>query len=657
MLPASPIQRRLYRLAVVAALAALALALRWGWPGLIDFKLDEATLSQKALDIARGRDLPLSSVWSSVGVPTPPYVVYLFAIPYLFSGSPLVATGFVGLLAVIGLCISVWLADRYFGLLSAALAGFLYAVAPWPVLYARKMLPQSALPLFVALTIVSGVLGFVERRARWQAVHLALLALSVGIHFSALSLTLVTLYLLIAFRRRINWCWLAVGALIAVLLSVPTWIVVAQEYEAIRADLASRPGNEPVRLSDEALRLELMNTVGTQIYTQVAPEAPPGHPARADATTPLLWLEGGLLAGGLIALGVVAWRRRAEPVGQVAGILVAWTLAPVMLFSVTWTPVYHHYFVPLFPAPYLVIGAALGLGLERLRAGARGWRVTAAAGGLMLLAIGGAQIFALSRVMNFFATSFTPGDYGVPLGMKMDAARAALDVYRAEDAREILVIGEGDRTWGHESAAVFDVIFDALPHRPATGSQTAVFPDGPSVVMIVPGRWEAQAWYDRIAERRAILPTRKGEEPFLIYFYDGKRAFLDDFTPPESQGTLANGVTILGYRWEASAGRVSLAWQIEAGPSLQPDYHFAVFLFDEAGSAVAQADGPSCPSEHWRAGDVAINWFTLKPPDEPLGPLEMRAAMYTYPGVERVMVVGPDGAPLADSVLLAALEP
>jgi hypothetical protein len=260
-------------------------------------------------------------------------------------------------------------------------------------------------------------------------------------------------------------------------------------------------------------------------------------------------------------------------------------------------------------------------------------------------------------VMDFFATSFTPGDYGVPLGMKMDAARAALDVYQAEGAREILVIGEGDRAWGHESAAVFDVIFDALPHRPATGNQTAVFPAGPSVIMIVPGRWEAQAWYDRIAERRAILPTRKGEEPFLIYFYDGKRAFLDEFTPPESQGALANGITILGHRWEASAGRVSLAWQIEAGPALEPDYHFAVFLFDEAGNVVAQADGPSYPSEHWRVGDVAINWFTLKPPDAPPGPLELRAAMYTYPSVERVMVVGPDGVPQADSVLLATLKP
>jgi hypothetical protein len=287
----------------------------------------------------------------------------------------------------------------------------------------------------------------------------------------------------------------------------------------------------------------------------------------------------------------------------------------------------------------------------------RGWQVTATAGGLILLAIGGAQVFALSRVMGFFATSFTPGDYGVPLGMKMDAARTAMDVYKAEGAREILVIGEGDRVWGHESAAAFDVIFDSLPHRPATGSQTVIFPDGPSVILIVPGGWEAQAWYDVVAERRATLPLREGEGPFLIYFYGGERAFLDDFAPPESQGTLANGVTILGYRWEASSNRIDLAWQIEAEPMLEPDYHFVVFLFDEAGNFIAQVDGPSYPSEHWRRGDVAVNWFTLQPPGEMPGPLEVHAAMYTYPGVERVMAVGPDGMPVADSVHLTTFEP
>ena len=93
---------------------------------------------------------------------------------------------------------------------------------------------------------------------------------------------------------------------------------------------------------------------------------------------------------------MMAWHRRAEQAGQVAGILVAWTLAPIVLFSVTWTPVYHHYYVPLFPAPYLVIGSALGLGLEWMRDHVRGWQVAAMAGGLILLVIGVALLFGWS---------------------------------------------------------------------------------------------------------------------------------------------------------------------------------------------------------------------------------------------------------------------
>jgi hypothetical protein len=645
----------------LALVVALALALRLGRPGLIDFKLDDGTVAQKALDIARGRRFYLDGVWSSRGIPTPPNMDYLLAVPFLFSGSPAVETAYVGLLSVAALGLGYWLAHRYFGTAAATLAMGLFAVSPWPIYFARRPMPFSLLFLPVALVAVSGVLGFVEGRRRWQAVHLVALAFAVETHLSAIALALLTAYLLIVFRRRLDWRMLGLGAAIALVSSAPVWIVVAQQRETIAADLAQpAERTSETLLSPQALEYAIYNTTGLRFYTLAAPQAAPGESPRADDLAPVLWAEAAWLGLSFVGLAAYAWRNRASPTGQVAGILIAWTLAPVAAFTAQWTAVYPHYFIPLMPAPYLVIGAATALGVGWLAAQGRavGW-----AGGAVTLAlaviISLAQWSVYSRVMDFFATRFTPGDLGTPLEMKMAAARRAQDLAGTD---EIVVVGEGDRDWGYETPAVFDVLLDAVPHRFVTGSQAAVFPAGRAAVLLVPGEWEAANWYAAFAEPQGEMPLRQGEPPYRFYTTLGGFALPGDFQPPESAATVGNGVTVLGFRWLApltasAPGRVVIAWQVGPAPDVHTDYHLTLYLQDAGGQVWAQNDGPSFPSDMWRPGDVVLNWLTLGPPAEaPPGPAALKLGMYAFPDIVRVPVVGADGAPVADAVQLATLE-
>src|SRR3990172_7139327 len=124
---ATPIRR--WELAALAAILILAGALRLGAPGITEFKRDEANLSQLALDLAHGRTFPLLGISSSVGVPNPPLSVYLFAIPYALSDSPILATLFVGLLNVMAVGLAWLVARRYYGPRAAAVAGVLYAAS------------------------------------------------------------------------------------------------------------------------------------------------------------------------------------------------------------------------------------------------------------------------------------------------------------------------------------------------------------------------------------------------------------------------------------------------------------------------------------------------------------------------------------------------
>src|SRR5690349_15621505 len=92
-------RRDLITLALVLFVAAL---MRFGEPGIVEFKLDEAWLSRLSLEWLRGGTFPLIGMPSSVGLPNPPVSVYLISLPFALSSNPLVATLFVAALNVAG---------------------------------------------------------------------------------------------------------------------------------------------------------------------------------------------------------------------------------------------------------------------------------------------------------------------------------------------------------------------------------------------------------------------------------------------------------------------------------------------------------------------------------------------------------------------------
>ncbi|KAB2866041.1 MAG: glycosyltransferase family 39 protein, partial [Anaerolineae bacterium] len=94
-------------------------------------------------------------------------------------------------------------ARRYFGAEAALVAGLLYAVSPWAVIYSRKIWAQDMLPPFVVATLLTGLMGLVEIKSkRWaQFWHLPLLAITAQIHFAAVILAPISLVMV-----GLGWC-------------------------------------------------------------------------------------------------------------------------------------------------------------------------------------------------------------------------------------------------------------------------------------------------------------------------------------------------------------------------------------------------------------------------------------------------------------------
>ncbi len=97
---AAPVGRREWL--ALGAILLVAGALRLGWPGLSQFRLDEAHISALALGIADGQEFPLWGTQSSVGVYLPPLADYVYALPLAIWKSPLSAVLLTGALNLAG---------------------------------------------------------------------------------------------------------------------------------------------------------------------------------------------------------------------------------------------------------------------------------------------------------------------------------------------------------------------------------------------------------------------------------------------------------------------------------------------------------------------------------------------------------------------------
>ncbi len=675
----SPIRRGEW--IALALILLLAAALRMGAPGITEFKRDEANMMQAALDLARGRDLPLLGLSSSVNVPNSPVSVYLFAIPFVFSDSPLAATLFVGALSALAVALTWALARRYVGVRAALIAALLYAASPWGAIYARKVWAQDLLPPFVAITVFTALLGYAEGR-RWARIaHWPLLALTVQIHYAAASLIPLSLLALALWPRRIRRRELAAGLLFAALTVLPAAIGAYRDgwlsLDALRDRVQTDPDHARV-ISSRALEHAWLTVAGTDIHSLAGPGQFRAYRDTVPDTDLLFALIP--LAAALTAawwLGRAIWRRNASPPrplpgqaregerttpgGQVplsssAGegdlggeaalqiILAAWLIVPVLLFTWEWTEVVPHYLIPLMPAAYLLAGAGIDAGIAAAIRAPRLRRALSAGVGALLAVIVALQVYAFAALLDFVDGRATPGGFGPPLHYLLDVRAAVL----ARDPADVIVISDEELAPFDEIPAVWGALLDPLPSvRFVDGTRTAVLPAGDALELIapVPGLRTCPDAACLDAPETDVFPLRPGEPPYALR-PAADTLPLTDMTPI-APVRFANSATLTGYALDA--GSVALVWEL-AGPG-SADAQAFVHALDASGARLAQADRPAWPGRYWRAGDRLVLWFDLPLPPETAS---LYAGMYTIEGeaFRNVEVLDEAGAYLAQGATI-----
>lgn len=590
-------------LSLVVVAAAL---LRLNALGVVEFSHDEATLSLLALDLARGKALPLTGMQSSVGVPNSPASVYLLALPYRLTNDPLLATGFVAALNVGGVALLWLLVVCRLGHWPALVSGLIYAANTWAVLYSRKIWAQNLHTPFLILALLLGLQGFGERRGWAQVWCLPVLLIAAQIHFAAWSFVPLYLLLLMLFRHNLMWSRLVLSAALGAATLLPFALGLLKAL-AENPHLASALASSGLAPSPFPLHVLLWFTTSTGLEHVVAPLQTEAF-LRACQPPTLLWI--GALGGSAVLGAVWLWRAHQ----RLALLIVAWALLPVLCFLPGWTSVYPHYFIGSIPA--LCVLAACGVTLfpnRPLR-----WALMVATSAALLT-----QLNFWSAALRYVDSTFTPTGFGTPLRFLRDVR----DKIPMRD--HVLVIADGfDRRYDREPVIWSVLLYDtAQCVRTLAGSAMTLYPAYPSTVLVAP---DAPANLPHLLIRPAALrdrlPLRPGEGSYSIYQLASLASPSDLTLAFGHKHRFDNGVRFIGYRLQPDY--LALGWLLP-GPA-QLDYHSFVHYLDAAGHKLAQTDGPFWPSYHWCAGDVLFTHVAL-PPE---GTTTLRVGLY---------VLGPDG--------------
>jgi 4-amino-4-deoxy-L-arabinose transferase-like glycosyltransferase len=615
---------------------ALAAALRMGWPGLTEFKYDEARLSGLVLDWVRGGPFPLTGMANSAGLNHPPWGVYWLALPYALWANPIGATLFVGALNVLAVAGCYWLARRWYGRMAAWTGSLLFAAAPWAVLYSRKLWTNDLLPPFVLLCVAAGYLGLVEGRPRWLAVLPVAVALTVGLHPTGAALAVWAVAALVVFRQRVRRRPLLAGLALAAACSLPYGLylgAVLLKY----AGRAAAPGNgmSAWSLDATALRLAWLMTTGSEIHSLAGPQA------YRDFLASMPPYEAVFAVAGLLAVLAVAWllqrtlrlwREGADPRAYApSALLLLWLALPIAQATYHSLPVYTHYLIVLFPAAFIAVGAFVARVHARWpRAG------QALAASVVIIAVTQAAVFG--ALLAFVAGRATPGGFGGTLQYWL----AAADAVRAAPVCDVRVLGNGTNPAYDEIPAIFHALLPGDARVQFVDAREPQWPANSALVVVPPaGTWrppgfdasDVAATVDTIALRPgegAIVLARyprdlpAGVVTETVAFANGTRLLAR-----AAQGTAAPGQTL----------RVYLQWALGGAPD--EELHIFNHVLDAGGAMAGQGDGPLCAGGTWREGARVWTWFDVTlDPAAPPGPYRLRTGLYTYPDVRNV--------PLAD---------
>jgi len=334
-------------------------------------------------------------------------------------------------------------------------------------------------------------------------------------------------------------------------------------------------------------------------------------------------------------------------------VLIAWLLLPVLLQLRHSRPLQMHYFIPLYPVPFIVMALAVDASIRWMKTH-RMQLVMSIAGATVLALIVGWQVFTTYRFTQFIQQYDTSaGGFGPPIRSGLEVTALARSAIHNNTTRDVIVVVPGGDPNVNESATVMDVLLAAVPHRFADANAGIILREDAAQYIFAPGTQRAlDALLQNVDATKIVtheVKLREGSDARYLYV-SAPGLKLAPLT--EAPAQWANGVGLLGYRMSLSdAITVETVARVFREASAGMNYHWFNHIY-QGDQKITQQDGGGIHPSNWRSNDILLQWFDVALPANSQ-PDRIRVGTYEYPDIKPVMVLDAAGNPISDGVDLA----
>ncbi len=600
---------------------SLASVLRLAYPGLGQLLWDEARLIDKAVLLAR------QGVWTWISAPASsafipwhsPWSVYAASVPFFLSPDPRGVRLWLGLLGVIAVALMYWATRRYFGVKAAFAVGLLFAAHAPAVDWSRAVINPSFSQCFIALWLVTGLLGYYDDITWAQVIHWVALSMAIQMHPANFLLTPLSLLLLLQnfwrtktfFRKTLPFT--CVGLVVATSCAIPWFIgleqnnaplfggpVLTNAYDVRPSYTIANLINDFVSLTGSFQRR--LNPSGFLTTGPTLFSFREGNWNLPEWVDSIFVTQSVLTAVSIAYMMFDGFRRKLfTPM-----LILAFT--SVLPFSAYWLSSAH---VQAFYLMAVIFGAVPSLGVMLARIAERGIWFNRA----VWIVI---SVFIITQSWLTIATLRSQH-----LEPNVGRFASSLDTYvnvvnewnLARQGRQTIILAEKDE--GKHAPdfqmSYWYIVSSSLPARVVLLSPSQGIPV-PSEGALIAGVNASDVLPQLFGVGKTSGTLNNGDPMFRWVLVPSAPDMPLDLYP-ENFSRFASGIKVLGLRMVQSprAGKdwdVTLVWKIEEDHP-KDTYSFSLRLVDARGERFGQIDGLSLQPQLWRRGDVVFNHFSI----------------------------------------------
>lgn len=328
---------------------------------LMEFKSDEATTVFQTVQFFDRPYLIARGLISGTGVYNFPLFNYLIIGFASLSQDPQFLSGMIALINSVLVSAFFLLVKRYYDLMTAFFASFLLAFSPWAVIFSRKIWAQDLINLLLIpiLWLLHEII--LKKNTKVFLPLFALLTLLIQLHGSGLFFAAVTVIVLLIFRVRVKFKQALAGILIGLIPILPYVFFQINSYPSCPDCEAFLKYQQSFRTFDLANFLRPFQIIGGLGFHFVLGKSY----ADLTAAYPIVDLLKYVFATAILI--ILAGILFVISKKQKYLFLVIYFVAIPLLYLITKTSAYMHYFVIIIPVSTLLFAVSLSTAYSFLR--------------------------------------------------------------------------------------------------------------------------------------------------------------------------------------------------------------------------------------------------------------------------------------------------